>query len=163
MTAFSSRIGRRAEITGMLHSPASTQAWASCLIGRHGTVTAELRNGILALLALDGAAHEMPGNMKRWAVHWDDLLIQDDETPPLQPCVGYRLGLSDRQGKAVQHAVRTEHEIGLCGAAVRPLPTLGWSLPFLPTTTRACPACVRLVESGAEEGMAPAAPPLPSR
>ncbi|GAA3148348.1 hypothetical protein GCM10020001_084660 [Nonomuraea salmonea] len=97
MTTPSTRVGRRAEITGMLHSPAATRAWASFLLGRFGTVIAVLRNGTLALLALDGDAHEMPGGVKRWPIHLDDHLpcpffrhgdhvaIQSSRLPPRTP------------------------------------------------------------------------------
>ncbi|NBE99029.1 hypothetical protein FE391_36370 [Nonomuraea sp. KC401] len=124
---------------------------------------AVLRNGTLALLALDGDAHEMPGGVKRWPIHWDDLLIHDDEVRPITRSDGYRLGLSGQQEAVVQHAVQANHKVSLCGETVRPLPTLGWCLPFLPTAARACPACVRLVEPGAEGSMPPAMPLLPPR
>ncbi|GGP04014.1 hypothetical protein GCM10012278_17620 [Nonomuraea glycinis] len=58
----------------------------------------------------------------------------------------YRLGLSCLERDAVQHAVAADGGISLCGEQVSPLPTLGWSLPFVPTVTRACRACVRLAE-----------------
>ncbi|TDC10677.1 hypothetical protein E1267_03805 [Nonomuraea longispora] len=124
---------------------------------------AVLRNGTLALLALDGDAHEMPGGVKRWPIHWDDLLIHDDEVQPITRSDGYRLGLSGQQEAAVQHAVQANQKVSLCGETVRPLQTLGWCLPFLPTAAWACPACVRRVEPGAEEGMPPAMPLLPPR
>ncbi|MEO3790187.1 hypothetical protein ABGB14_08235 [Nonomuraea sp. B10E15] len=163
MSTPSTRVGCRAEIMGMLHSPTSTRAWASFLLGRHGTVEAELRNGTLAVLALDGDAHEMPGEVKRWAIHWDDLLIHNDEVRPITRFDGYRLGLSDQREVAVQHAVQANQKVSLCGETVRPLPTLGCCLPFLPTAAWACPACVRLVDPGAAEGIAPAMPLLPPR
>ncbi|MEV4801414.1 hypothetical protein AB0K18_15515 [Nonomuraea sp. NPDC049421] len=117
-----------------------------------------LRNGTLALLALDGDGHEMPGGVKRWPIHLDDLLIHDDEARPVTRSDGYRLGLSGQQKAVVQHAVQTDRKVSLCGETVRPLPTLGWCLPFLPTAARACPICVRLVAPGAKGGM-PLLPP----
>ncbi len=59
---------------------------------------------------------------------------------------GYRLGLACLERDAVQHAVAANRGISLCGKQVFPLPTLGWSLPFVPTATRACRDCVRLAE-----------------
>ncbi|GAA2213212.1 hypothetical protein GCM10009850_086740 [Nonomuraea monospora] len=90
-----------------------------------------LRNETLALLELDG--------------QWDDLLICGNATDlGRHTARGYRLGLSDEKRNAVQHAVPVNRKVSLCGEVVRPLPTLGWCLPFLPTATRACPACIRL-------------------
>lgn len=162
MSAPSSRIGCHAEIVDLLHSPAQTRAWASLLLGRRGTVVAVLRNGTLGLLKLDGQPHELPGGVQRWPFHWDDLLIHDDPAGPEKPACDYRLGLSNHERNAVQHAVRAKQKVSLCGEAVRPLPTLGWCLPFLPTATRACPACVHLAEQPAEEGAVRSASPLPS-
>ncbi|MGW0804700.1 hypothetical protein [Nonomuraea sp. NPDC002799] len=134
----------------MLHSPAQTRASAARLLGHHGTVVAALLGGTLALLELDGRPHDMPGGVRRWAVHWDDLLVRTEQASATQ-ARSYRLGLSDLERTAVQHAVPAGREVSLCGETVRPLPTLGWCLPFLPAATRACPACALLTEGAIEE------------
>ncbi len=86
----------------------------------------------------------------------------DDPAGPQKPACDYRLGLSNHERNAAQHAVRAKQKVSLCGEAVSPLPTLGWCLPFLPTTARACAACVHLAEQSAEEGAVPSTVPLPS-
>jgi hypothetical protein len=141
----SSLVGCRAEIVTMLHSPARTRASASLLLGHRGTVVGVLRNSTLALLELDGQPHDMPRGVRRWAVHWDDLLVHTDQAGTKQ-ARDYRLGLSNPDRNAMQHAAPAKHEVSLCGEAVHPLPTLGWCLPFVPTATRACPTCVLLAE-----------------
>lgn len=144
MSTPSSRVGCKAKIIGMLHSPARTRSSAAWLVGLRGTVVSVLRNGTLALLELDGEPHEMPGRVRRWPVHWDDLLVYTVDPGPEDKARGYRLGLSSHERGAMQHAVPAHQGISLCGEAVHPLPTLGWSLPFLPTDTHACPVCARL-------------------
>uniref|UniRef100_UPI0019668BAD hypothetical protein n=1 Tax=Nonomuraea lactucae TaxID=2249762 RepID=UPI0019668BAD len=62
-------------IVKMLHSPARTWDYATCLIGRRGTVVSVLRNGALALIEFDGEPDESPGGVRRWSVHWDGLEI----------------------------------------------------------------------------------------
>ena len=65
-----------------MHSPASTRRFASLLIGRQGTVVNILRNGTLALIALEGESGELPGGVRRWSVHWDDLRIDSGVNGP---------------------------------------------------------------------------------
>jgi hypothetical protein len=72
--------------------------------------------------------------------------MSTSQAGPDENVSGYRLGLSSLEREAVQHAVAADGGISLCGEQVSPLPTLGWSLPFVPTATRACRACVRLVK-----------------
>ncbi|MGN9783385.1 hypothetical protein ACTMTF_18270 [Nonomuraea sp. ZG12] len=70
--------------------------------------------------------------------------MSTSQAGPDEDASGYRLGLSSLEREAVQHAVAADGGISLCGERVSPLPTLGWSLPFVPTAMRACRACVRL-------------------
>lgn len=146
MSTPSSRVGCRATIVSMLHSPARTRASAAWLLGSHGTVTGVLLNGTLALLELDGRPHELPGGVRRWSVHWDDLRVSAVQPEPEDPTCGYRLGLASHKRGAAQHAVLAHQGISLCGEAVHPLPPLGWSLPFLPAASHTCQACARLAQ-----------------
>ncbi|MEU8109498.1 hypothetical protein AB0C18_37930 [Nonomuraea muscovyensis] len=61
----------------MEHSPVSTRAYGSMLIGREGQVVAVLRDGKVALLKLDGDSYDLPQGVRRWAVAWDDLSIHE--------------------------------------------------------------------------------------
>ncbi|MEU7833735.1 MULTISPECIES: hypothetical protein [unclassified Nonomuraea] len=65
-----------------MHSPASTRGFASLLIGRQGIVVSILRDGTLALIALEGELGELPGGVRRWSVHWDDLQIDWGQSKP---------------------------------------------------------------------------------
>ncbi|MFE3454622.1 hypothetical protein ACFXJ8_37440 [Nonomuraea sp. NPDC059194] len=103
-----------------------------------------LRNGTLALFELDARAGELPGGVRRWPVHWDDLLVYGMEPGLSHPGDGYRLGLSGAGRQSVQHAVPVDTKISLCGEPVYPLPVCGWSMPFSPTAGRACSECVHL-------------------
>ncbi|WP_431896164.1 hypothetical protein [Nonomuraea sp. bgisy101] len=134
----------RAKIVDLLHSPARTRGSGAWLIGQRGTVVMVLRNGTLALFELDDAAHDLPGGVRRWPVHWDDLLVYGTESGSDHPCEAYRLGLSGTGRQAVQHAVPLDTKISLCGEPVYPLPVCGWSMPFSPTADRACPNCIHL-------------------
>ncbi|WP_344204936.1 hypothetical protein [Nonomuraea bangladeshensis] len=135
-------------IKQMLHSPSRTRYLASCLIGRKGIVVGLLRDGTLALVELDGDADEAPYGVRRWAVHLDDLEIYDDAAPPKQP-ERHRLGITE-SGSEVVHAVPADSTDSLCGEAAKPLPVLGWSMPFAPTASRACPECVHELEQLAQ-------------
>jgi hypothetical protein len=42
----------------------------------------------------------------------------------------------------IHHAVPADSTDGLYGEPSRPLPILGWSMPFALTAPRACPECV---------------------
>ncbi|MFI7705655.1 hypothetical protein [Nonomuraea sp. NPDC049480] len=148
MSTPSSLVGCRAKIVDMLHSPARTRAVDNWLLGRRGTVVGVLRNGTLALVEVDGKPDEMPGGVRRWPVHWDDLHVQTVQPAPQERRTTYQLGLSHTERDAVHHAVPANQEISLCGKSVHPLPVLGWSLSFLPTAKRACPTCVHLIERG---------------
>ncbi|MFB9531278.1 hypothetical protein [Nonomuraea roseola] len=134
----------RAKIVDLLHSPARTRASGAWLIGQRGTVVMVLRNGTLALFELDAEAGELPGGVRRWPVHWDDLLVYGTQPEHDHPVDGYRLGLSGSRRQTVQHAVPLDAKISLCGEPVYSLPVCGWSMPFSPTADRACPECVRL-------------------
>ncbi|MFI7705592.1 hypothetical protein [Nonomuraea sp. NPDC049480] len=68
-----------------------------------------LRNDTLASLELDGQQHDMPGGVRRWAVHWDGLLAPTDQAGPKQ-ARDYRLGLSNRERNVIQQAVPANHE-----------------------------------------------------
>jgi hypothetical protein len=125
----------------MEHSPPRTRYYASCLIGRRGTVVGLLRNGTVALVELDGESDEAPYGVRRWSVHRDDLEIDDDATPTKQPD-RHRLGMTRCDGEVVHHAVPACSTNSLCGEVAKPLPVLGWSMPFVPTAPRACPECV---------------------
>ncbi|WP_431904848.1 hypothetical protein [Nonomuraea sp. bgisy101] len=103
-----------------------------------------LRNGTLALLELDADDDELPGRVRRWPVHWDDLLVYAMEPGPDDPADDFRLGLSGAGRRVVQHAASPDTKISMCGEPVYPLPVCGWSMPFSPTAARACPECVRL-------------------
>ncbi|MBB3726920.1 hypothetical protein [Nonomuraea dietziae] len=136
----------RAKIVDLLHSPARTRASGAWLVGQRGTVVMVLRNGTLALLELDSAADDLPGGVRRWPVHWDDLLVYGMESVSGHPVDDYRLGLSGAGRQAVQHAVPLDTKISLCGESVYPLSVCGWSIPFSPTADRACLECVHRAE-----------------
>ncbi|HUR08731.1 MAG TPA: hypothetical protein VM347_39755 [Nonomuraea sp.] len=136
----------------MLHSPARTRGFGTVLTGQRGNVVAILRHGTLALLELDNELDKLPGGVRRWPVHWDDLLMYTVEPGPLEPPDGFRLGLSGVEGEAVQHAVRFDTKISLCGEPAFPLPICDWSIPFSPMAARACPACVRLAARSPQKG-----------
>lgn len=140
-----SRVGCRGVIVRMLHSPAGTRDYASCLIGRQGTVVSVLRNGTYALIELDGEPDESPGGVRRWSVHWDDLEISYG-TAQSQQADAHRLGTSWSGHRVVHHAVPADSIDSLCGNPVQPLPMLEWSMPFDPKTRRACPECVHELE-----------------
>jgi hypothetical protein len=106
MTTAGSTIGSRVKIVDMLHSPARTRAFASWLVGQRGKVVSILRNGTLALVEVDGEPSELLGGVRRWPVHWDDLLVYTVDAGPVDFEEGYRLGLSGLTSDAVQHAVR---------------------------------------------------------
>ncbi|MBB5775981.1 hypothetical protein [Nonomuraea jabiensis] len=125
----------------MLHSPACTRDFATSLVGRSGRVTGLLRNGTYAMVELDGEPGELPGGIRRWPVHWDDLELSQPAPRP-ESADAYRLGLSGSGRDAVHHAVPQGRETGLCGQRAYPLPVMGWSLSFSATATRACPACI---------------------
>ena len=144
MSPPSSSLGCRVKIVDMLHSPARTRAVGAWLIGLRGTVVSILRNGTLALIELDGEPDQLAGSARRWPVQWDDLLVYTVEPESLEFPDGFRLGLSGVGREAVQHAVRLDTKISLCGEPVTPLPICDWSMPFSPMAARACPACVRL-------------------
>ncbi|MFG3439820.1 hypothetical protein ACGF0J_21455 [Nonomuraea sp. NPDC047897] len=133
-------------IVEMLHSPARTRDFDRLLLGRCGTVAGVLRNGTLALVALDGADDELPGGVRRWSVHWDDLDIDTTADGWEKLAESYGLGLSGPDREAVYHAVPADWKISLCGKPVRHLSILGWPMPFAPTATRACRACLHLAE-----------------
>lgn len=43
----------------------------------------------------------------------------------------------------VQHAVRTDGTMAWCGVSVRPVMIGTWHVPFAPTCSSSCSACVR--------------------
>lgn len=141
-----SKVGCRVAIVDMLHSPARTRECASWLIGRQGTVVSALRNNTLALVRLDGDDYDMPGGVRRWTIHWDDLEVREDGVEPKKLPRDHRLGLSGAARAAVHHAVPADRKTSLCGVTVRPLTVLGWSISFTPTATGACPTCVRMLD-----------------
>jgi hypothetical protein len=147
-----STIGSRVKIVDMLHSPARTRAFASRLLGQRGTVVNVLRNGTLALVELNSEPDQFLGGARRWPVHWDDLLVATADPAPVNFEDCYQLGLSSLTRDAVQHAVQAGSTTGLCGKPAYPLPICGWSMPFSPQATRACPACVRLAGESATVG-----------
>ncbi|GAA2291937.1 hypothetical protein GCM10010149_44330 [Nonomuraea roseoviolacea subsp. roseoviolacea] len=146
MRAPSPRIGARVKIVGTSHSPARTRGATARLLGRHGTVVESLRNAALALVKLDSEPHGVTGRTRCWQIHWEDLLVCRAQQMTDGDTESYRLGLSGLDREAVQHAVAVGEAAGLCGQPVLPLPVLGWSLRFMPTSRRACPACVCLSE-----------------
>ncbi|MGV9308385.1 hypothetical protein ACWENQ_13965 [Nonomuraea sp. NPDC004354] len=139
--------GARAKIVYLLHSPARTRASGAWLVGQRGTVVMVLRSGTLALLELDDAADRLPGGIRRWPVHWDDLLVYGTQPGAADPTDVYRLGVSGVGLHLVQHAVPPDATVGLCGEPASPLPVCGWSMPFSSTVARACPVCVHLAET----------------
>ncbi|GAA3206943.1 hypothetical protein GCM10020216_008150 [Nonomuraea helvata] len=146
MTMAERAIGSRVKIVDMLHSPATTRAFASWLIGQCGTVVNILRNNTLALVKLDDGSQELLGGVRRWTIHWDDLLVFMGDAGRVTFKDGYRLGLSRLVRDAVQHAVQDGSRKSLCGKPTQPLPICGWSMPFSPQATQACPACVHLAK-----------------
>ena len=137
----SSRIGYRASIVSTFHSHAFTRAHASALIGREGVVVAVLRNGTTALVKLDDDPDELPGRVQCWPLRWDDLDLEEPaamERPP-----DYVTGWSKSHGAIVFHAVQPRTAMGVCFSPAEPLPVCGWSVPFSPKMSRACPVCLR--------------------
>ncbi|MEV0382770.1 hypothetical protein [Nonomuraea sp. NPDC050643] len=108
-------------------------------------VVAVLRNGTVALVALDGDSYLLPEGTHRWAFHWDDLYVGERAREPDTPEPKYVAGFSKRGRKVVQHAVLPGTGKAVCSSPVRPLPFCRWSMPFAPNAPRACPRCVRLV------------------
>ncbi|GAA3142304.1 hypothetical protein GCM10010466_36560 [Planomonospora alba] len=130
-------------IVQLLHSHARTRAYASWLLGRHGTIVRLLRGGAFALVELDDEPSRFLGGARRWHVHLDDLLV-DAVEPPSEGNGSYGVGLSGTGREVVRHAWSPGQREGLCGKAVRPVLIGSWSPPFLPTVENVCPACVHL-------------------
>lgn len=140
------QLGCRIEITSMEHSPTTTRALGSRLIGATGRVVAHFRPGVVALIELDGPQWDLPQGVRRWSMHWDDLTPHPERCA--EPSPAYWVGLSGLEREAVQHAMRDSEETALCGDAAYPLPFTGWSLPFASTSARACPTCAWLIGAG---------------
>lgn len=136
------KLGCRVKIVDMLHRPARTRAVDSLPIGQTGTVANVLRSGTLPLVELDGDWAGLPYGVRRWPVHWDDVLISLRES---EPNADYRVGLSGAGREAIQHAVSADTKNSLCGEPVYPLPICGWFISFAPTAKQACLVCARLV------------------
>lgn len=151
------RAGCRVVIVGMLHSPARTRDCASQLVGRRGSVVGVLRSGMLALVALDGENYDLPGGVRRWSVHPDDLEVDTAAEAVEETAERYRFGMSDAGRGTALHAVPADRKTSLCGEPVRPLPTLGWSVPFSAAASRSCRVCARVTNQPARQasGRAP--------
>ena len=96
--------GRRIEITSMEHSPTTTRALRSRLIGSTGRVVAHSRPGVVALIELDGPQWDLPQGVRRWSVHWDDLTPHPEwcaDPPP-----AYWVGLSGLEREAASHGTK---------------------------------------------------------
>lgn len=141
MSSDDDRIGCRATIVSMDHSPITTHPYRWALVGRQGVVVAHLRNKKVALLKLD-ECYDLPG---RWAVAWDDLVVGEPARAPGSATQVYVAGFSGSGRAMEQHAVVAGTAMALCSSRVKPLPFSGWSLTFSPTAPRACSACVKLV------------------
>lgn len=141
-----SRVGCQATIVRMDHSPASTCAHRSKLIGCEGLVVAVLRNGGAALLRLDNNEYDLPHGVRRWVVAWDDLELHKPVGASKPPA--YVVGFSKKRHVLRYHAVVPGGKVAICSASVKPLPFCGWSLAFSPTTPRACSECLALLTEG---------------
>ncbi|MFC4012292.1 hypothetical protein ACFOY2_34010 [Nonomuraea purpurea] len=106
-----------------------------------------LNHGTNALVRLEGDRFDLPAGIRRWPVHWDDLTIEPVADADTTPTPEYRTGISGNRQDAVLHAVLPGTSTGLCAEPVSPLPICGWSLPFAPTSRRACVRCVALLVS----------------
>jgi hypothetical protein len=106
-----------------------------------------LTHGTNALIRLDGDHFDLPAGIRRWPVHWDDLTIEPVADAGTAPPREYRTGVLGSGQDAVLHAVLPGTSTGLCAEPVGPLPICGWSLPFAPTSRRACVRCVALQAS----------------
>ncbi|MEU0570311.1 hypothetical protein ABZ297_33675 [Nonomuraea sp. NPDC005983] len=146
------RVGSRATIVTMEHSPASTRAYRSMLIGREGRVVAVLREGNVALLKLDGEWYDLPEGAQRWAVAWDDLAIHEPTGESEVAVQTYVAGFT-REGRVLkQHAVAPGTKVAICSSPVKPLPFCGWSLTFSPTAPQACAKCLTLLDALDRDG-----------
>ncbi|MEV6040294.1 hypothetical protein AB0L65_54940 [Nonomuraea sp. NPDC052116] len=145
------RIGNRATIVTMEHSPASTRAHGSMLIGREGLVVAVLRDGNVALLRLDGEWYDLPEGVQRWAVAWDDLAIHDPAGESEVAVQAYMAGFSKEGRVLKQHAVVPGTKVAICSSPVRPLAFCGWSLTFSPNVPQACAKCLELLDASERE------------
>ncbi|MEU6716753.1 hypothetical protein ABZ897_35255 [Nonomuraea sp. NPDC046802] len=54
-------------ITQVFHSHAKTRTYTNELLGREGVIVAELRNGNVALVELDGDPWVCPAGARRWS------------------------------------------------------------------------------------------------
>ncbi|MFI9840397.1 hypothetical protein ACIHFD_25410 [Nonomuraea sp. NPDC051941] len=148
-------------IVTMEHSPRSTRAYGSMLLGRVGVVVAVLRDSKVALVKLDDGIHELPRGVHRWPVAWDDLVLDERASVPDVSAQTYVAGFS-KVGRALeQHAVLPGADVAVCSSPVKPLPFCGWSLSFSPTVPQACPKCVTLVNGSRLEGREGSAMPVP--
>ncbi|TMR12372.1 hypothetical protein ETD86_32850 [Nonomuraea turkmeniaca] len=142
----------------MEHSPVSTRAYRSMLIGSEGLVVAVLRNGNVALLKLDGEWHDLPAGVRRWAVAWDDLAINDPACESEVTVQAYVAGFS-KEGRVLrQHAVVPGTNVAICSSPVGPLPVCGWSLAFSPDVPQACAKCLALLDASDREDSTVAMP-----
>lgn len=145
MTSAHQKIGMRVTIVDVLHSHSRARTYRDQLLGRQGVIVAVLREGLLALVKLDDDTEKYPGGVRRWALCWDDLALEEDEDHVDDVLeAGYRAGFVWSGRHAVQHAVLPGTEVSLCGRSVCALPICGWSLTFSPGSSRACPLCVNL-------------------
>ncbi|MFC6577905.1 hypothetical protein [Planomonospora parontospora] len=133
-------------IVQLLHSHARTRAYASWLLGRHGTIVRLLRGGAFALIELDDEPSRFLGGARRWHVYLDDLLV-DAVEHPREDHNPYGVGLSGAGRGVVRHAWPSGRREGLCGAMVRPVLVGSWSPPFLSTLENVCSICVHIAES----------------
>ncbi|GAA3216091.1 hypothetical protein GCM10020216_023640 [Nonomuraea helvata] len=148
MTSVAPQAGSRVTIVDLLHSNARTRAYRGFLLGRSGVVINILTYGANALVKLDGSHHDLPIGVRRWSVHWDDLAIEPVTVTGEPPAPTYRAVISGPGPEAVLHAVFPGTSTSLCTGPVRPLPICDWSLPFVPTSPRACTRCAALVARG---------------
>lgn len=159
MTSAHQKIGMKVTVVDVLHSHSRARAYRDQLLGRQGVIVAVLREGLLALVKLDSHAEDCPGGVRRWALCWDDLALEEGEDHVEDVLeADYRAGFTWSGRHAVQHAALPDTGISLCGQPVRPLPICGWSLTFSPRSSHACPLCADLTEVSRPRRFSRAAP-----
>jgi hypothetical protein len=108
-----------------------------------------LRYGAVALVELDGESHELPGRIRRWPVHWNDLLVEPTVAAPQEPLTPYGTGVPVSHPERQRHAARLSDAQALCGEPICLLTIGDWLIPFMPTLSDTCTDCVRRVQEAA--------------
>lgn len=93
--------GNQVMITELMHSPVMTRFFGDQLKGWCGNT---------AVVRLDGDPCDWPQGVRRWSIALDDLsVIEADEHGRVRETV-YRLGVTGRGRRIVQHAVQRRQD-----------------------------------------------------